>query len=81
MSDISKYLKVKDPQLIGEYPAAVNTGGGYVWDFVLEYRVGVTLIAKQPVLKMGKTTIMFLKHMTMRLNILKTMKGAKVRSL
>lgn len=36
---MSKYPKVKDPNLIGEYPALVNAGGGYVWDEVLEYRV------------------------------------------
>lgn len=33
------YPKVKDPDLIGEYPAFVKSGGGYVWDEVLEYRV------------------------------------------
>jgi hypothetical protein len=36
---MSKYPKVKDPNLVGEYPAFVKTGGGYVWDAVLEYRV------------------------------------------
>ncbi len=36
---MSKYPKVKDPSLVGEYPALVNAGGGYVWDEVLEYRV------------------------------------------
>ena len=36
---ISKYPKVKDCNLIGEYPALVKSGGGYVWDEVLEYRV------------------------------------------
>jgi hypothetical protein len=36
---MSKYPKVKDPSLIGEYPALVKAGGGYVWDDVLEYRV------------------------------------------
>lgn len=33
------YPKVKNPGLVGEYPALVNSGGGYVWDDVLEYRV------------------------------------------
>jgi hypothetical protein len=33
------YPQVKDPNLIGTYPALVNAGGGYVWDAVLEYRV------------------------------------------
>jgi putative acetyltransferase len=33
------YPKVKDPALVGTYPAAVKAGGGYVWDEVLEYRV------------------------------------------
>lgn len=36
---MSKYPKVKDLNLIGEYPAVVKSGGGYVWDEVLEYRV------------------------------------------
>jgi putative acetyltransferase len=36
---MSKYPKVKDPNLIGEYPALVQAGGGLVWDDVLEYRV------------------------------------------
>jgi hypothetical protein len=34
-----QYPKVKNPELIGEYPAHVKSGGGYVWDDVLEYRV------------------------------------------
>jgi len=33
------YPKVKDPNLVGEYPARAKAGGGYVWDDVLEYRV------------------------------------------
>lgn len=36
---MSQYPKAKDPNLVGEYPAVVNSGGGYVWDCVLEYRV------------------------------------------
>ncbi len=28
-----------DPSKVGEYPASVHAGGGYVWDEVLEYRV------------------------------------------
>jgi len=31
--------KVKDINEIGNYPALVKAGGGYVWDEVLEYRV------------------------------------------
>lgn len=30
---------VLDPEKVGEYPALVRSGGGYVWDEVLEYRV------------------------------------------
>lgn len=30
---------VDNKESIGEYPALVNSGGGYVWDEVLEYRV------------------------------------------
>ncbi|HTO16561.1 MAG TPA: hypothetical protein VLZ83_12375 [Edaphocola sp.] len=33
------YPKILDETKIGEYPAAVKAGGGYVWDEVLEYRV------------------------------------------
>jgi hypothetical protein len=33
------YPKVKDPSMVGEYPALSKAGGGYVWDEVLEYRV------------------------------------------
>jgi len=36
---MSKYPSVKDPSQVGEYPAVVRAGGGYVWDAVLEYRV------------------------------------------
>jgi hypothetical protein len=36
---MSKYPKVKDSDMIGEYPALVKSVGGYVWDEVLEYRV------------------------------------------
>jgi len=36
---MSEYPKVKDQDLVGTYPATVKSGGGYVWDEVLEYRV------------------------------------------
>jgi putative acetyltransferase len=36
---MTNYPKAKDPNLVGEYPALVNSGGGYVWGDVLEYRV------------------------------------------
>ncbi|MBD1366736.1 GCN5 family acetyltransferase [Mucilaginibacter sp. ZT4R22] len=36
---MSKYPTVKDIDLVGTYPALVKSGGGYVWDEVLEYRV------------------------------------------
>ncbi len=36
---MSEYPKVKNKELIGTYPALVKSGGGYVWDDVLEYRV------------------------------------------
>lgn len=39
MDDINRYPAVKDPELVGSYPATVKSGGGYVWDAVLEYRV------------------------------------------
>jgi hypothetical protein len=34
-----QYPDVLDPSLVGTYPAAAKSGGGYVWDAVLEYRV------------------------------------------
>lgn len=36
---MSQYPKVKDAELVGTYPGFVKSGGGYVWDDVLEYRV------------------------------------------
>jgi hypothetical protein len=36
---MSKYPEVKSISLVGTYPALVKSGGGYVWDDVLEYRV------------------------------------------
>lgn len=36
---MSAYPKVKDKELVGTYPALTKSGGGYVWDEVLEYRV------------------------------------------
>lgn len=33
------YPDAVDPDMVGEYPAQVFAGGGYVWDEVLEYRV------------------------------------------
>lgn len=36
---MSKYPQVQDKELVGTYPGLVNSGGGYVWDDVLEYRV------------------------------------------
>ena len=35
----SDYPNAVDPALVGTYPASAKTGGGYVWDAVLEYRV------------------------------------------
>ena len=37
--DTPHYPNVVDPELVGTYPALVPTGGGFVWDDVLEYRV------------------------------------------
>ena len=33
------FPSVLDPSMVGEYPATAKSGGGYVWDAVLEYRV------------------------------------------
>lgn len=34
-----RYPEVLDPALVGSYAATAFSGGGYVWDEVLEYRV------------------------------------------
>ena len=34
-----RYPDAVDPSLVGTYPAVAHSGGGYVWDAVLEYRV------------------------------------------
>jgi putative acetyltransferase len=34
-----RYPEVLDASLVGTYPAVAKSGGGYVWDAVLEYRV------------------------------------------
>jgi hypothetical protein len=35
----ARYPRASNPNRVGKYPAAVFSGGGYVWDEVLEYRV------------------------------------------
>ena len=37
--DTDHYPDAVDPTLVGQYPARTKSGGGYVWDEVLEYRV------------------------------------------
>jgi len=39
MSELVNFPAVKDPDLVGTYPALADAGGGFVWDAVLEYRV------------------------------------------
>lgn len=39
MNANSKYPDAVDPSRVGSYPAPAKSGGGYVWDAVLEYRV------------------------------------------
>lgn len=39
LTDIENYPDVLDASLVGTYPAVCKSGGGYVWDEVLEYRV------------------------------------------
>ncbi|GGE89682.1 MULTISPECIES: hypothetical protein [Pseudoalteromonas] len=36
---MKSYPKVLDPNKVGEYAGLAKSGGGYVWDEVLEYRV------------------------------------------
>lgn len=39
MSGADEYPDVLDPERVGTYPALAKSGGGFVWDAVLEYRV------------------------------------------
>jgi hypothetical protein len=39
MSMFDDYPRAADPARVGTYPALAFSGGGYVWDAVLEYRV------------------------------------------
>ena len=39
MTSIESYPDALDPDRVGTYPALTKSGGGYVWDAVLEYRV------------------------------------------
>jgi len=39
MAGGSPFPTVVDESLVGTYPARARSGGGYVWDAVLEYRV------------------------------------------
>lgn len=39
MMRFNQYPNAVDPDLVGTYPALTKSGGGYVWDEVLEYRV------------------------------------------
>ncbi len=39
LSSKTPYPDAVSPEKVGSYPAVVCTGGGYVWDDVLEYRV------------------------------------------
>src|ERR1700722_11948847 len=36
---MTTYPAVKDAALVGTYPGHTKSGGGFVWDAVLEYRV------------------------------------------
>lgn len=39
MRSRARYPRAVNPNRVGKYPAVVYSGGGYVWDEVLEYRV------------------------------------------
>lgn len=39
MKPADQFPQVLDPALVGTYEALAKSGGGYVWDAVLEYRV------------------------------------------
>ncbi|MFL5729643.1 MAG: hypothetical protein ACJ75J_09190 [Cytophagaceae bacterium] len=36
---MEEYPEAVNKELVGSYPASAKSGGGYVWDEVLEYRV------------------------------------------
>ncbi len=36
---MEQFPEVLNPELVGSYPPVAKSGGGYVWDEVLEYRV------------------------------------------
>jgi hypothetical protein len=39
VTQVPEHPDVADVTLVGTYPALVGSGGGFVWDAVLEYRV------------------------------------------
>ena len=39
MTGRPRYPTAVDPKKVGKYPSVTGSGGGYVWDEVLEYRV------------------------------------------
>ena len=39
MARVTRYPTAVNPKRVGKYPALAGSGGGYVWDEVLEYRV------------------------------------------
>ena len=39
MTSLPDYPDALDPDLVSHFPATTHSGGGYVWDAVLEYRV------------------------------------------
>lgn len=57
---MSKYPEVKNKDLVGTYPASAKSGGGYVWDEVLEYRVGAIRMMELRTFTVAMTIIMFL---------------------
>jgi hypothetical protein len=74
---MSNYPKVKDPNLIGEYPALVNAGGGYVWDEVLEYRVWCHPYDGAPDIEDGNDYYYAFEAYEMALEFSKVSKGSR----
>ncbi len=71
------YPFVKDVDLVGSYPALVNSGGGYVWDEVLEYRVWCHPHDGNLIPTMGTTIIMCLIPTKRLISIRKIIPGQK----
>lgn len=74
---MSEYPEVKDPSLVGTYPALSKAGGGYVWDAVLEYRVWCHPQPGTPEFEEGGDFYYVFKNYEEALNFSSITQGAK----